>query len=827
MDLNRILLVFNVCSVISIRRSVLALTVHLQTELALNIYGTVSDVRDGVTKTHTAVVDTHSVVSEVQRDVADTHVVVADTHTMVSDIRRQMLGSQEEADDQHRSVSDTRTHTHHRISAYHCPESTQVGRLDCYWAQRLIFPYSISGESPPPAPRACFGRGELIEKIVGLASDLTPIALIGAGGIGKTSIALTVLHHDRIKQRFGVNRRFIRCDLFPPSCTNFLSRLSKVIGAGTENPGDLTFLRPFLSSREILIILDNAESILDPEGPDAGEIYSVVEELSQLDNICLCITSRISAIPSDCEALDIQTLSIDAARDAFYRIYKDDERSDLVDDILGQLDFHPLSTTLLATVAHQNKWGTERLTREWERQRTGMLQTIHNKSFAATIELFLTSPMFQELGPDGRALLEVVAFFPQGVDENNLNWLFPAIPNVTAIFDKLCVLSLTYRSNSFITMLAPLRDHLYPKDPKSSRLLRMAKDRYFTRVSVDTDPNKPGFAESRWIVSEDVNVEHLLDVFTTIDANSVNVWDACADFIRHLAHHKPRFIILGSKIEGLPDYHRSKPKCLFQLSRLSNTVGNHVERKRLLTHALRLWRERGNDRAVARTLCRLSDANRLLDLHKEGIQLVEEASEIFERLGNRVGQARCSMNLARLLYADSQLDAAGEAAFRAIDPLSEKGERNLVCELHCLLGQIYRSKGDREKVSNHLEIARRIASSFNWHQQLFRIHCDLARLSLDEGGFDDAQAHVERAKLHTLNHTYFLGHAMKLQAELWRGQGRLEEARSEALRAAEVYEKLGATKDLKKCSGLLRQIEEETNEPVISSEPADDGEFPV
>jgi len=39
----------------------------------------------------------------------------------------------------------------------------------------------------------------LIEEIIGLAEDLTPIALIGAGWIGKTSIALTVLHDNRIK----------------------------------------------------------------------------------------------------------------------------------------------------------------------------------------------------------------------------------------------------------------------------------------------------------------------------------------------------------------------------------------------------------------------------------------------------------------------------------------------------------------------------------------------------------------------------------------------------------------------------------------------------
>jgi len=574
----------------------------------------------------------------------------------------------------------------------------------------------------------------------------------------------------------------------------------------------------------MVIVLDNAESILDPQGSSVQEIYTVVNELTRFSNICLCITSRISTIPPDCEILEVPTLSMEAAHDTFYRIYKCSEQPDSINDILEQLDFHPLSITLLATVSQYNKWDANRLTREWERQRTGVLQAQHFGSLATTIELSLASPLFRELGSDARELLSVVAFFPQGVNEENTDWLFPTVSGGPNIFDKFCILSLTYRTNGFVTMLAPLRDYLRPKDPTSSLLLGATKELYFSRLLAIVHPDNPGFDESRWIISEDVNVEHLLDVFTSIDATSEDIWSACSNFMNHLYWHKPRLITLGQKIEALPDNKPSKAKCLENLSWLFNSVGNLVECKRILTHTLGLWRERGEDEHVALTLSYISDANREMGFYKEGIQQAEEASGILERLGYTANQAGCLIDLALLLHDDKQLDAGEEAASCAIDLLPEKGQQLLVCQGHNVLGKIYTSKGNTEKAIHHFEVALGIASSLGAASGVFWIHFGLVKLFSREGRSNDAHTRVEQAKSHAVNNTYLLARASLLQARFWYQQHMFEEAKSEALRGLGVFEKLGATIDAERARKLLERVDRNArgNDLAISDESDDD-----
>jgi tetratricopeptide (TPR) repeat protein len=248
---------------------------------------------------------------------------------------------------------------------------------------------------------------------------------------------------------------------------------------------------------------------------------------------------------------------------------------------------------------------------------------------------------------------------------------------------------------------------------------------------------------------------------------------------------------------------------LHALTRLFQSVGDFTEQKSHLNQTLKLAREQGCDDWVTRVLEELSDVNGSLGFTKEGIQQAREALEIYQRLGSTVGQARCLRFLARLLLKDQKLDAAKKAASQAIDLLPEKGQEFLLFQSHRLLGDIYSSEGEREKAINHYDSAIAIALPFNWERDLFLIYYSLSELFLNQREFDSANAYIEQAKSHVVNNTLNLGRTMGQRAIIFFRQNRLEEAKSEVLRALDTYKELGAAKNVKGCRALLQQIERE------------------
>ena len=347
-------------------------------------------------------------------------------------------------------------------------------------------PTVLSPSSPlPPLPTSFFGRDAIIDDLLGLAGRSASLTLFGAGGNGKTAMALTLLHHEQIAAKFGKHRHFIYCDSLMNSLDGFLERLSDAIDLG--HTADMEELRSrFGSSPPCMLVLDGVDSILDTLAPGAAEITTAIEEFGRCKHICLIATSRMDIRIQDFRHIEVPTLPADGARDAFYDRCRMG-RSTEVDKLLTDLDFHPLSIELLAGAVLENSWDESGLLKAWNDSKANVLTESGRQSLEDTIQSILLTPTIQGLGITARQTLEAIAPYPSGVRESKLESRFSHISGVGEAANALCKFSLLYRQDGFVKMLSPFRFYFLESIPTQVE----QPESYPTRDSIVEDIQYP------------------------------------------------------------------------------------------------------------------------------------------------------------------------------------------------------------------------------------------------------------------------------------------------------------------------------------------------
>jgi len=306
----------------------------------------------------------------------------------------------------------------------------------------------------PQAPTNCFSREEIVNEILDLTDQIASTALYGSIGVGKSFVALAVLHHNRTRATFGRNRHFMRCDGLANSLGDFLERLSDAIG--TSRMTDVGQLRSHLeSSLPRLLVLESVDFVLDSPAPEAKEISAAIEELGSDQRVCLVTASRMYPDIHGFHRIEVPTLPEDGAREAFYS-HCGLGRSPAVDDLIAGLDFHPLSINLLARSVRENDWDATTLLQAWDDDQTSTLRADYLKE---ALEVSLRSQTVRNLGTTAQDMLNAIAAFPLGIEEGKLWRMFPHITGVEVAVDVLCRFSLIYRQDGFMKMLSPFRSY--------------------------------------------------------------------------------------------------------------------------------------------------------------------------------------------------------------------------------------------------------------------------------------------------------------------------------------------------------------------------------
>ncbi|KAJ7455843.1 hypothetical protein FB451DRAFT_1184133 [Mycena latifolia] len=315
----------------------------------------------------------------------------------------------------------------------------------------------------PANPKIFHGRQIELQKIVEILHQEKPrIAILGAGGMGKTSLAKAALHHPDIKSKYE------QCFFVVVDSVTTSIGLAALIGEhiGVKSAKDVTkqVIHYFATHGPSLLILDNLETPWEPL-----ESRSEVEELlAKLTDITMRGAERPAKVQWTRPFLaPLKPLSDVAARDTFVAIAEDLHDSTEVDEILSLTDNMPLAVDLIAHAVDFEGSCSAVLAR-WQSEKTSLLWAGYDRTsnLDTSITLSLSSPRMTTGAKD---LLCLLSILPDGLSDVELVQSKLSIQDVMTCKTTLLATSLAYMDDMRqLKSLVPIREHMqcfYPPSP--------------------------------------------------------------------------------------------------------------------------------------------------------------------------------------------------------------------------------------------------------------------------------------------------------------------------------------------------------------------------
>ncbi|THV01141.1 hypothetical protein K435DRAFT_854110 [Dendrothele bispora CBS 962.96] len=307
----------------------------------------------------------------------------------------------------------------------------------------------------PALPSVFKGREELVTQGVDVLCQRTLrfLAILGAGGMGKTSLPLHIMDSDLVKTKFSGRRYFIPCELFEDAESLVLGLIHVMELTIQENRTPLN------------------------HGDSRIGVKNLLEKIANFEKVSLIITMQGPDGPGDIrweklgDKSGIPTLLPAPAKVAFkafasnnLQISGDSESQ--IDSLLCQLEYVPLAIRLSAQ--HIKRVPLKALIRMWEKDKTSILAEPTKPGRLTSVSFSIAKLSIQIFRVEGRTLklLSAISFLPDGISfwVEYLHQMFPGEGlnfNVSTLLDS----SLINVQNEGMRTLAPVREHIHSQYP--------------------------------------------------------------------------------------------------------------------------------------------------------------------------------------------------------------------------------------------------------------------------------------------------------------------------------------------------------------------------
>ncbi|KAJ7462898.1 P-loop containing nucleoside triphosphate hydrolase protein, partial [Mycena latifolia] len=334
----------------------------------------------------------------------------------------------------------------------------------------------------PAKPKIFHGRESELKDIVDILHHKSPrIAILGAGGMGKTSLAKATIHHPDITSKYE------QCFFVLADCVTTSIGLSVLIAEhiGLKPVKDVTsqVLHYFTTHGPSLLILDNLETSWEP--PESrSKVEELLSKLTDIPHLALMITMRGAERPAKVQwthpFLPLKPLSDVAARDTFTAIAEDVHNSKDVDEVLSLTDNMPLAVDLIAHAVDLEGSCSAVLAR-WKSEKTSLLSVGNDRksNLDTSIRISLSS---SRMSPGAKDLLSLLSILPDGLSDVELVQSKLSINDIMTCKATLLATSLAYTdAKRRLKSLVPIREHMQCFYPPSSLLIHPLQ-KYFHQL---------------------------------------------------------------------------------------------------------------------------------------------------------------------------------------------------------------------------------------------------------------------------------------------------------------------------------------------------------